>query len=229
MYLYPYFDSSFVLLLPAILLAMWAQHNVKSTFEKYSRISARKSSTAADVAVMLLSRAGITNVPVNRVAGKLSDHYDPVKRTVNLSESVYGSTSIASLGVAAHECGHAIQHSIGYAPLMVRNAIVPIINLSSALSVPLIFIGFILQAFGLVTLGILLFSGVVIFHLITLPVEFNASSRALTMLRNTGALAEAELVGARSVLNAAAWTYVATAMVAAAHLLRFIVLSNRRR
>ena len=227
--MYPYFDSSMVILIPALLLAGWAQLNVKSTFEKYSRVSTRKASTAAEVASMLLSRAGIFNVPVNKVTGSLTDHYDPVKRTVNLSESVYGSTSIASLGVAAHECGHAIQHSVGYSPLMVRNAIVPAINLCSTLSIPLFFVGILLSVAGLVTLGILLFSGVIVFHLITLPVEFNASTRALTMLRNTGALAEAELVGARSVLRAAAWTYVAAATMAAAQLLRLIVFSNRRR
>lgn len=222
------YHSSMVLLIPALILAMWAQNNVKSTFDKYSRVSTRRASTAAEVAVMLLNRAGLANVSVNRVPGSLTDHYDPVKRTVNLSDSVYGSNSIASLGVAAHECGHAIQHSVGYSPLVIRNTIVPVVKLASTFAIPLFFIGLMLGLAGLVTLGILFFAGVVIFHLITLPVEFNASSRALTVLGNTGTLSPDELVGARAVLRAAAWTYIATTVMAAMQLLQFIMLKNRR-
>ena len=227
--MYPYIDSSMLLLLPAIMLAMWAQYNVKSTFEKYSKVSAHNGTTAAEVARMLLQRAGLQNIPVNRVSGHLTDHYDPMQKTISLSDSVYGSTSIASIGVAAHECGHAIQHSLGYSPLMIRNSIVPVVNLCSNLAIPLFFIGLFIGIAGLTTLGIILFTGVIVFHLVTLPVEFNASSRALTMLHNTGALVSGELVGARAVLRAAAWTYIAAAMMAAAQLLRLIVLSNRRR
>ena len=223
-----YYDPTMVLLIPALILAMWAQYNVKSTFQKYSAIMIHNGLTAAEVASRLLNRAGLLNVPVNRVPGHLTDHYDPVKRTINLSESVYGSTSIASLGVAAHECGHAIQHSLGYSPLIIRNAIVPIASLSSQLAIPLFLIGLILSAVNLMTLGILLFAGVVIFHLVTLPVEFNASTRALTMLHDTGTLSGRELAYARTVLRAASWTYIAAATVAAIHLLRFIILRNRR-
>lgn len=222
------FDSSMMLLIPAFLLAMWAQFNVKSTFDKYSRVSARGGSNGAYVARMLLDRAGLSNVPVNSVSGHLTDHYDPVKRTINLSESVYGSSSIASLGVAAHECGHAIQHSIGYTPLMIRNTIVPVVNLGSTIAIPLFFIGFVLSATGLMTLGIVFFTGVIVFHLVTLPVEFNASSRALAVLGDTGTLSKDELVGAGAVLRAAAWTYIAAAVMAAAQLIRLIIMKNRR-
>ncbi|MCL2767689.1 MAG: zinc metallopeptidase [Synergistaceae bacterium] len=217
-----------MLLIPAFLLAMWAQFNVKSTFDKYSRVSARGGSNGAYVARMLLDRAGLSNVPVNSVSGHLTDHYDPVKRTINLSESVYGSSSIASLGVAAHECGHAIQHSIGYTPLMIRNTIVPVVNLGSTIAIPLFFIGFVLSATGLMTLGIVFFTGVIVFHLVTLPVEFNASSRALAVLGDTGTLSKDELVGAGAVLRAAAWTYIAAAVMAAAQLIRLIIMKNRR-
>ena len=228
--MYPYYmDSTMLLILPAFVLAMWAQYNVKSTFKKYSNVSTHNGKTAAEVASMLLQRAGIPNITVNRVAGQLTDHYDPRKKTIGLSESVYGSTSIASIGVAAHECGHAIQHNIGYSPLMIRNAIVPVINLSSNLWILLVMLGFFLNAMGLVMFGIMLFAGVIVFHLITLPVEFNASSRALAMLNNTGTLSSGELVGARAVLRAAAWTYVAAAVMAVMQLLRLILVANRRR
>ncbi|MCL1941863.1 MAG: zinc metallopeptidase [Synergistaceae bacterium] len=225
--MYPYFNnSSAVLLLPALLLAMWAQHNIKSTFERYSRVKARGGLSAAVAARMLLDRAGLSNVPVNKVPGHLTDHYDPMKRTLNLSEPVYGSFSIASLGVAAHECGHAIQHSLGYSPLAIRNAIVPVVKLSSNLAMPLFVAGLALSFAGLITLGIMLFTGAVIFHLVTLPVEFNASSRALAALGDTGTLSQDELAGAGAVLRAAAWTYVAAAVMAAVHLL--IMIKNRR-
>jgi Zn-dependent membrane protease YugP len=221
-------DSSALLLLPAFLLALWAQYNVKSTFEKYSRIMTHKGSTAAEIASLLLNRAGLLNVSVQRVTGHLTDNYDPVNRKINLSDPVYGSSSIASLGIAAHECGHAIQHSLGYSPLILRNAIVPVANLSSAFAIPLFFIGFIFSAINLMNIGIILFAGVVIFHLITLPVEFNASTRALTILHDTGTLSPKELTYARAVLNAAAWTYIAAATMAAVHLLRLLMLRNRR-
>ena len=222
------FDYSFMFIIPAFLLAMWAQHNVKSTFEKYSQIKARRGMTAADVARMLLDKAGLTSVPINRVSGHLTDNYNPIERTLNLSESVYGSYSIASLGVAAHECGHAIQHRLGYSPLLIRNSIVPIVSLSSCLAIPLFFVGLTISYAGLMTLGIILFTGVIFFHLITLPVELDASSRALAALGNTISLTADELVGASAVLRAAAWTYIATTIMAAAQLLRMIVLKNRR-
>ena len=224
-----YYDPTIVLLIPAVILAAWAQYNVKSTFQKYSGTMSHNGSTAAEVANKLLYRAGLLNIPVNRVPGNLTDHYDPEKRVINLSDSVYGSSSIASLGVAAHECGHAIQHNSGYSPLMIRNSIVPIAGLSSKLAIPLIFIGLILSATNLISLGIILFAGAVIFHFVTLPVEFNASTRALTMLHDTGTLSGKELAYARSVLRAASWTYIAAAAVAALQLLRFIILLRNRR
>ena len=222
------YDSTIVMLLPAFLFAMWARYNVTSTFEKYSRVKTRSGATAAEVARMLLDKAGLSNVAVNRVKGSLTDNYDPIRRVINLSDAVYGSCSIASFGVAAHECGHAIQHKLEYSPLMTRNAIVPIVNIGSVLAMPLFFIGFIFSYLGLMTLGVILFSGVVIFHLITLPVEFNASSRALSILSSTGTLSKDELVGADTVLRAAAWTYIGATLVAVMHLLRFIILRNQQ-
>jgi len=216
-------------LIPAFLLAIWAQINVKSTFEKYSRVRAYKGLTAAEVARMLLDRAGLTYVPINRVSGHLTDNYDPIRKAINLSEPVYGSFSIASLGVAAHECGHAIQHSLGYSPLMIRNTIFPVVSLSTNLAFPLFFVGMMLSYAGLMTLGIILFTGAIIFHLITLPVEFNASSRALTALGSTGTLSPEELVGARAVLRSASWTYIAATVMLAVQLLRMIMIKNQRR
>lgn len=226
--LFPFFDSSMILLIPALILAAWAQMRVKSTFARFSQVRSRRGVTAAQVARMLLDRAGLSSVPINRVAGELTDHYDPRNRSLNLSQPVFDSTSIASVGVAAHEVGHAIQHSLSYSPLEIRNAIAPVVGLGSTLAIPLFFIGLLMSFGGLMTIGIFLFVGVVIFNLVTLPVEFNASSRAMTILADTGALGSDELVGARSVLNAAAWTYVAATVMAVAQLLRLLVLRNSR-
>ncbi|MDR1621322.1 MAG: zinc metallopeptidase [Synergistaceae bacterium] len=221
------FTSTMLLLLPAVLLAGWAQLRVKSAFEQYSRVGTRQGVTADRVARMLLDRFGLTDVPVKRVAGQLTDHYDPRRKTLSLSDSVYGSASIAAIGVAAHEVGHAIQDGTGYAPLAIRNNIVPVVNIGSAMAMPLFFLGFFFGP-GLMDIGILLFLGVVIFHLITLPVEFDASSRAVAVLGQTGALGSDELRGARSVLNAAAWTYVAATLMAVMQLVRLLALRNSR-
>ena len=228
MMMFPH-DSSIVLVFIAMIIAMGAQLRVKSTFDRYSRVGTRRGVTADQVARMLLDRFGLTSVDVKRVAGQLTDHYDPRDRSLSLSDSVYGNASIAAIGVAAHEVGHAIQHNVGYAPLGIRNSIVPAVNLGSAMAIPIFFVGFLFQGPVLMEIGILLFLGVVIFHLITLPVEFNASSRAVAILRQTGALEGQELEGAGSVLNAAAWTYIAATVVAVAQLIRLIAKRNSSR
>ena len=226
---YPFFDPTMLLLIPALLLSLWAQVRVKSTFGRFSQVQARGGVTGAQVARMLLDRFGLSSVPVNHVQGNLSDHYDPRDRTLSLSDAVYSSSSIAAIGVAAHEVGHAIQHSEGYAPLMFRNRVAPAVGLVSNMAIPLFFIGLLMRGQFLMNLGIVLFLGAVVFHLVTLPVEYNASSRAITILNGTGALAPDELNGARSVLNAAAWTYVAAALMAVLQLVRLLVLMSSSR
>ena len=226
---YPFFDPTMLLLIPALLLSLWAQMRVRSTFERFSQVQARGGVTGAQVARMLLDRFGLSSVPVNHVQGNLSDHYDPRDRTLSLSDSVYSSSSIAAIGVAAHEVGHAIQHSEGYAPLMFRNRVAPVVGLVSNMAIPLFFIGLLMRGQFLMNLGIVLFLGAVVFHLVTLPVEYNASSRAITILNGTGALAPDELNGAKSVLNAAAWTYVAAALMAVLQLVRLLVLMSSSR
>lgn len=221
-------DPTMLLLIPALLLSMWAQSRVKSTFARYSQVGARGGVTADAVARALLTRFGLGDMPIHRVQGSLTDHYDPQKRTLNLSETVYGSRSIASIGVAAHEVGHAIQHGQGYAPLLFRNSIVPVVNMASQISMPLFVMGLMVGNSTLTTIGILLFVGALVFHLVTLPVELDASSRALALLKETGALAPDELVGARSVLSAAAWTYIAAAVMSALQLLRLIMIKRSR-
>ena len=226
---YPFFDPTMLLLIPALLLSLWAQMRVRSTFERFSQVQARGGVTGAQVARMLLDRFGLSSVPVNHVQGNLSDHYDPRDRTLSLSDAVYSSSSIAAIGVAAHEVGHAIQHSEGYAPLMFRNRVAPVVGLVSNMAIPLFFIGLLMRGQFLMNLGIVLFLGAVVFHLVTLPVEYNASSRAITILNGTGALAQDELNGARSVLNAAAWTYVAAALMSVLQLVRLLVLRGSSR
>lgn len=220
-----FFDPTMVLVIPGFILALWAQFKVKHTFSKYSEYSARNGMTADQVARDILRRRGVA-VDVEHVSGDLSDHYDPRDRTLRLSDSTYGSRSIAALGVAAHEAGHAFQHAHGYFPLTLRSNIVPVANFGSWLGMPLFFIGFFFQSGIMVQLGILLFSFAVLFGLITLPVEFNASSRAIAILRDGGYLTEEEIPAARKVLNAAAWTYVASALVAVLHLLRLLIISG---
>ncbi len=229
-----YFDWTYlVLVLPAAILAIYAQSKVSSTFNKFSSVTNRNGYTGAKVAQMLLDIAGINDVSVEQVAGNLTDHYDPQHKVLRLSQSVYGSTSISALGVAAHETGHAVQHNRGYLFLNLRNAIFPIVSFSSKLAMPLIAIGFLLslfmQSYTIIYIGIILFSAVVIFQLITLPVEFNASSQAIKMLEENNILSSNEIVPAKKVLNAAALTYVASAAVAITTLLRYIIILNRRR
>lgn len=228
--MYPlYYDPTFLLLIPALLFSMWAQFKIRSTFSKYSEIGARRGVTAEQVSRTLLDRFGLQNVRVERIAGELTDHYDPQNKVLRLSDSTTGSNSIAAIGVAAHEVGHAIQDSENYAFLRVRNAIVPVVNISSMLSMPLFFIGLIMGSLNLLNIGILLFCGVLVFHLVTLPVEFDASARALRVLSDTGLLAADEISGARSVLSAAALTYVAALVMTVLQLVRLLVLRNSRR
>ncbi len=226
--IYPYYiDPTYLILIPAILISAWAQFKVSSTFNKYSTVRSINGYTGSQVARILLNDAGLQEVEIQQVPGRLSDHYDPRAKVLRLSSDVYGSTSVASIGVAAHEVGHAIQDKESYSALVFRNAIVPVVNFSSSLSWILFFIGILLSYSTLVTIGIILFSVVVLFQLVTLPVEFNASSRALKLLEARGILYDKEVEGARKVLSAAALTYVAATLMAVLQLVRLIAISNR--
>lgn len=228
---YGFFDPTMILVLIGVVLSMWASARVNSTFAKYSGVRSTTGMTGAEAAKKLLNNQGIYDVTVRKVAGKLTDHYDPRTKTVNLSESVYDSTSVAAIGVAAHECGHAMQDNTEYVPLKLRAAIVPVANIGAQLSWPLILIGVFIAGFGstIVQIGILLFSLSVLFQLVTLPVEFNASSRAVSLLDETGILRGEEVDGTRKVLGAAALTYVAAAAGSILQLLRLLILFGGRR
>ncbi len=223
-----YFDPTYVLVLLGAVLCMIASANVSGTYRKYSHVNNARRLTAEQVAQQILTEAGINNVRIERVSGNLTDHYDPRNKVLRLSDTVYGSSSVAAIGVAAHECGHAVQDKVDYVPIRVRNAIVPVVNIGAKLSWPIILIGLLLSSVGLLKTGIVMFSLVVLFQLVTLPVEFNASSRALEILDTRGILAGKELKGARSVLRAAAMTYVAAAVSTILQLLRLVLLFGRR-
>ncbi len=226
-----FWDYTFILLIPPLLLAFYAQAKVRNTYAKYSRVFASSRISGAQMAQEILSLGGASQVKVERTPGKLSDHYDPRKRALRLSEGVYASDSIAALGIAAHEAGHALQHHTGYAPLHLRNAIYPVASFGSTLAFPLFFIGFLMSSKGpsiLMDIGILLFTGAVVFSVLTLPVEFNASKRAVALLGERGYLRGRELDGARRVLSAAALTYVASTAMAAMQLLRMFLLRSSR-
>ncbi|MCX7975089.1 MAG: zinc metallopeptidase [Candidatus Aminicenantes bacterium] len=226
-----FWDYTFVLLIPPLLLALYAQAKVQSTFNRFSRRLSRRGLTGAEVAARILGASGAGRVAIEKIPGRLTDHYDPRKKILRLSEPVYESSSIAALGVAAHEAGHALQDHFHYAPLHLRNAIYPIANLGSTLAFPLFFIGLILsqgRPHFLMDLGILLFAGAVAFTVITLPVEFNASRRALAILREGNYLTSEELEGARQVLSAAALTYVAATAMAVMQLLRLFLIRQSR-
>lgn len=230
-----YFDWSYVVLvLPALILAMYAQGKVSSTFNKYSRVPNHVGITGAEAARRIMEMNGIYDVSIERVSGNLTDHYDPSKKVLRLSDSVYSSTSIAAVGVAAHETGHAIQHARGYAPLSLRSLMVPLANIGSRLAMPLILLGIIFgfassMGDSLIYLGIILFGLSVLFTIVTLPVEFNASKRAIACLEDSRILYENEIGGAKKVLSAAAMTYVASTAVAVANMLRLIILFGGRR
>lgn len=218
-----------ILVLPAILFSLWAQTKVQGTFSRYQKVHSYSGYTGADVARRILDDNGLYNVRIEHIKGSLTDHYDPKDQVVRLSDSVYGSNSIAALGVAAHETGHAVQHATGYGPLSIRNAIIPMTNFGSQLAMPLILAGFLLNFESLIGIGILCFATVTLFQLITLPVEFDASARAMRTLDGDGILQGDEVPQTRKVLTAAALTYVAALIVSAAQLLRLVLLFNRRR
>ncbi len=227
-----FWDYTYILVLIGAIICMIASANVKSTYKKYASMRSMTGMTGAQAAERLLRSAGINDVRVGHVSGELSDHYNPSSKVVNLSDSVYNSNSIAAIGVAAHECGHAIQHANGYVPLNLRSAFVPIANFGSRLAWPLIFIGILINSESsqmIINAGIVLFSFAVIFQLITLPVEFNASSRALVLLEQQGILSQQELPYTKKVLGAAALTYVASAAASILQLLRLIILFGGRR
>lgn len=233
-----YFDPTYILVLIGAVLCLWASSKVKSTYAKYERVRSRSGMTGAEAAARILQMSGISDVQIQHVSGDLTDHYDPKKKVLRLSDTVYGSMSVAAIGVAAHECGHALQHSQGYAPLKLRSLLVPVANLGSKLGLPLVIIGLALGLsfelpgggyFSLAQIGIWIFSFAVLFQVVTLPVEFNASGRALRMLGDYGILNGDEVDDCKHVLGAAALTYVAAAASSVLQLLRLVLLNNRRR
>lgn len=223
-----FFDPTMVILIPGIIISLIAQYKVKSTFRAYNKRKTVNGYTGQQIARLILDEAGLFDVPINITETELGDFYDPRNRTLTLSREVYQNSTIAAAGVAAHEVGHAIQHSKSYAPLIIRNSIVPVVNFSSNLSWIILILGLILSISPLVKFGIILFSVTVIFQIITLPVEFDASHRAITILKSKGILYEDEVKGASKVLTAAALTYVAAAITSILQLVRLLVLNNNR-
>ncbi|MFI3212610.1 MAG: zinc metallopeptidase [Eubacteriales bacterium] len=225
-----YFDSTYILVLIGAIISIWASARVKSTFNKYAKVRSMSGMTGAQVARRILDQNGLYEVGVEHIGGTLSDHYDPRTKMVRLSDSTYGANSVAAVGVAAHECGHALQHKEEYVPLRIRSAIVPAANIGSKLGMPIIILGVLLSYnYFLIQVGIWVFSLAVLFQLVTLPVEFNASTRALKMLEGYGILGNGEVRGSRKVLSAAAMTYVAAAAASILQLLRLVMLFGRRR
>lgn len=226
-----FWDYTIFLLIPPLIFALYARHKVKSTYAQFSKKMATSRISGSEVARKILNTSGVSGVEIEKTSGQLSDHYDPRKKKLRLSDGVHSSSSLAALGIAAHETGHAIQHYQGYAPLQLRNAIYPVASFGSSLAFPLFFIGFIFSSEGpsiLMDLGILLFAGAVVFSVLTLPVEFNASYKALNLLQRGGYLNKQEMAGASKVLKAAALTYVAATAMAAVQLLRLILLRQSR-
>ncbi len=219
----------FILIIPALLFGLWAQSQVNNNFAKYSQVRTMRGMTGAEAAQYILNQNGIYDVAVCHISGHLSDNFNPKNKTINLSDSVYNSTSIAAIGVAAHEAGHAVQHAVNYKPIKIREMIIPVTQIGSWLYLPIIFIGFLFSSQYLVNLGIILFSTLAIFQLVTLPVEFNASDRAIRTLSQSGILYGEEINGAKKVLRAAALTYVAALVSSLAQLLRLILIFGGRR
>lgn len=227
-----YYDETYLLVLAGVIISLLASAKVKSTFAKYSKVRNMRGITGAEAAERVLQSAGIYDVRIEHVSGNLSDHYDPRSKVLRLSDAVYAQESVAAVGVACHECGHAIQHARGYAPLHLRSVLVPIANFGSMIAWPLILIGLLFTSESsmlFISLGILAFSAAVLFQLITLPVEFNASKRAIGMIEQTGLLDENEIQGTKKVLSAAALTYVASAAASVLQLLRIVLLAGGRR
>lgn len=227
-YGYRYYDPTFILLIPAMIFAFYAQTKISTTFNKFLRVRNTNGYTGYEVARRILDANGLNNVPIEMVRGNLTDHYDPRNRVLRLSYNVYNGNSLASAGVAAHECGHAIQHSENYAPLMLRNAIAPIASFGSQAAWFLILIALLLNMMELFTLGIYFFSAAVLFQIVTLPVEYNASKRAIIALEDYGLVDRGEIYGAKKVLSAAALTYVAATVTAVLQLLRLLIIRGRR-
>lgn len=225
---YFYFDYSYLVLIPAMLFALIAQGMVNSAFTKYNKVVTRCNMTGADAARLILDRNGLHHVKIEQVAGNLTDHFDPRTNVIRLSQSVYGSTGIAAVGVAAHEAGHAVQYAQGYKPMKIRSAIIPATNIGSRLALPIFLIG-LLFSYQLAMFGIILFSLTAVFQAVTLPVEFNASRRAMEALDNSAQFTSDELNGAKKVLTAAAMTYVAALATALSQILRLLLIANRRR
>ena len=221
-----YWDATYILVIIGAVISAIASWNVNRTFKTYSRYVNSKGLTAEECAALIMQEAGISDVRIGRIQGNLSDHYSPAEKVLRLSDTVYGAASVAALGVAAHECGHAIQHKVGYFPLKLRAVSVPVANIGSKLSWPVILAGLLFDNLGIVRIGILLFGFVVLFQLITLPVEFDASRKALTILKEKNLLADGELEGASKVLKAAALTYVAALFSSILQLLRLILLTR---
>ncbi|MDD6772137.1 MAG: zinc metallopeptidase [Inconstantimicrobium porci] len=222
-----YFDPTYIILVPAMIIAAYAQMKVNSTFAKFSEVQSINGYSGSQTARRLLDSAGLYDVPVELVNGRLTDHYDPRRRVLRLSRDVFYGTSVASLGVASHEVGHAIQHKESYSPLRIRNSLVPVVNFSSNFAWIIFFIGIFMANSLLADIGIILFSGAVVFQLITLPVEYNASTRALRMLKSSGTLYDDELKKAEKVLDAAALTYLAAAFMAVSQIIRLIAIKDR--
>ena len=225
----PFDEMYLFLVLPTIIFSMWAQYKVTSSFKKYSKQWTISGLTGAGAAQKVLDRAGVSGVRIERVRGNLTDHFDPRDNVIRLSESVYDTPSVAAVGVAAHEAGHAIQYANAYIPMKIRATIIPVTSFGSKMAMPLVLIGILLEMTGLINIGILLFGTVVVFQLITLPVEFNASRRAINILDEARLLTQEEIPASKKVLSAAALTYVGALAVSLAQLLRLIMLTRRRR
>lgn len=227
-----FYDSTYILVLIGVLITLFAQVKLQTTFSKYEKVRSARGLSGKDVAEQIIRMYGLKDVTVRMVRGHLSDHYDPRSKTVNLSEATYNKTSIAALGVAAHECGHALQHENGYAPLNLRTSLVPVANLGSMAAVPLIIVGLFISgetSVLIINLGLIAFSLSVLFQIVTLPVEFDASKRALAILSESGILLHEEAQGTKKVLNAAALTYVAAVAASVLQLLRLVLLTSGRR
>lgn len=228
--MYFYYDWTYILVLIGAVLSLWASAGVRTTYSKYAKVTALNGITGVEAAERILHNAGIYNVRVERVSGRLTDHYDSSAKVLRLSDGVYSSSSIAAIGVAAHECGHAIQDKESYGPLRLRHTLVPIVNFGNFLSMPLFILGLVLGMYDtLVPIGIFLFSFAVLFQFVTLPVEFNASKRAVTILSESGMVTREETPKVKKVLKAAAYTYLAAAAASALQLVRLLLLANRRR
>jgi len=224
-----FYDPTYFLVIIGFLLASFASFGVQRAFNKYAKVHSLRHYTGKDAARKILDENGLYDIRIENISGNLTDHFDPSANVIRLSDSTYNSDSVAAIGVAAHEAGHAVQHAEGYVPIKIRNSMVPAVNVCSTLAMPLFIIGLLLQIMDLANIGIILFSAALVFQIVTLPVEFNASHRALKILDNSAMLEEDELRGARKVLTAAAMTYVAAVLSSALQILRLVLISNSRR